>query len=80
MQPVTLKKVIEKYPGGRPQFRKDTGVTEGRLSQLLGGERPSPELAIRIHRITNGELPASKLRPDLWRKPDDVPVDCETAG
>jgi DNA-binding transcriptional regulator YdaS (Cro superfamily) len=35
----------------------------------------SPEDAIGIHRATRGQVPASLLRPDLWRCPDHVPMD-----
>jgi DNA-binding transcriptional regulator YdaS (Cro superfamily) len=74
MQEHPLKSALKDYPGGRPQFCKDATISEGRLSQILGGERPSPELAMTIHRLTNGTVPASELRPDLWRSPNDVPV------
>jgi DNA-binding transcriptional regulator YdaS (Cro superfamily) len=35
----------------------------------------SPEDAIGIHRATGGQVPASLLRPDLWRRPEHVPAD-----
>lgn len=70
-----LKQFVEQYPGGRPQFCKDATISEGRLSQIIGGERPSPKLAKTIHRISNGQVPASALRPDLWREPEDVPLE-----
>jgi len=39
----------------------------------------SAEDAIGIHRVTGGKVPASALRPDLWRRPKDVPVEeCAT--
>ena len=69
-----LKTFLEGYPGGRPQFCKDATISEGRLSQIIGGERPSPKLAKAIHRLSQGRVPASALRPDLWREPDDVPL------
>lgn len=72
---VDLETFVKGYPGGRPQFCKDATISEGRLSQIIGGERPSPKLAKVIHRISNGRVPASALRPDLWREPDDVPLE-----
>lgn len=69
-----LEKALDIYPGGRRQFCDDAAITGGRLSQILSGERPSPELAIAIHRLTAGAVPASTTRPDLWRRPEDVPV------
>jgi len=55
-------------------FARGIGCSEGRLSQILGGERASQKLAIRVHQFTNGEVPGSLLRPDIWRRPEDVPV------
>lgn len=78
MQHVAFKDVVMSYPGGRARFCKDAGISEGRLSQILGGDRPSPELAIRIHSMTKGAIPGSTTRPDLWREPQDVPVDLPT--
>lgn len=74
-----LVEFLEGYPGGRPAFAKDAGITEGRLSQIIAGARPSPELAITLHRLSKGKVPGSKLRPDLWRRPRDVPVEREMA-
>jgi DNA-binding transcriptional regulator YdaS (Cro superfamily) len=56
----------------------------GRTQQLVSflctrATEISPEDAIGIHRATGGRVPASLLRPDLWRRPKHVPVD-EPAG
>jgi DNA-binding transcriptional regulator YdaS (Cro superfamily) len=52
------------------------GVTQQTVSKLSRGEIPvSPEQAIAIHRATRGAVPGSALRPDLWRRPEHVPVD-----
>lgn len=74
-----LEIFVKDYPGGRPQFCKDATISEGRLSQIIGGEQPSPKLAKAIHRISGGRVPGSVLRPDLWRAPDDVPLEVEAA-
>jgi hypothetical protein len=75
MRLVILEDAVKVYPGGRRAFCKAAGITGGRLSQIIGGEKPSPELAIRFHRLTAGAVPASSTRPDLWRAPEDVPVE-----
>jgi len=51
--------------------------SEGRLSQILsgGGGRLSPGLAVNIHKVTSGRVPGSAWRPDLWRRPADVPLE-----
>lgn len=78
-----LEPILADYPGGRPAFCKKVDVSEGRLSQILNGERASPRLAMAIHWETGGAVPASVLRPDLWRSPEDVPpapTQAETAA
>jgi DNA-binding transcriptional regulator YdaS (Cro superfamily) len=69
-----LETILRDYPGGRRKFAQDAKISEGRLSQLIGGEQPSPELAITIHRLSKGAVPGSLTRPDLWRRAQDVPV------
>jgi DNA-binding transcriptional regulator YdaS (Cro superfamily) len=34
----------------------------------------SPEMALAVHRFSGGAVPASALRPDLWARPQDVPL------
>lgn len=42
------------------EFAEAIGVSPTYLSQILGGwRRPSLELAVKIERITNGEVPCS---------------------
>lgn len=57
-------------------FAGDVDCSEGRLSQILAddGSQVSPKLAINIHRKTRGRVPGSMWRPDLWARPEDVPV------
>jgi hypothetical protein len=75
-----LATYLKTYPGGRTRFCKKVRITEGRLSQIIGGEKASPELAKAIHKESNGVVPGSLLRPDLWRSPQDVPIEKKTAA
>lgn len=67
----------------RARFPTDVSFAEcvkcsgARLSQLLKGcgGPPRPELAIAIHRESLGAVPGNLWRPDLWRRPQDVPLD-----
>ena len=34
----------------------------------------SPGMALAVHRFTAAAVPASALRPDLWARPQDVPI------
>jgi 3,4-dihydroxy 2-butanone 4-phosphate synthase / GTP cyclohydrolase II len=44
---------------------RQLGITQGRVSQILGGEAPSLELALRISAITGG-----KVRPETFKDTD----------
>jgi DNA-binding transcriptional regulator YdaS (Cro superfamily) len=48
------------------------GVTQGRVSQWLGGETIPPERCIAIQTATGGALTCEQLRPDLeWHQLPD---------
>jgi hypothetical protein len=60
-------------------FAEAIGCSGARLSQILHGAPGlvRPQLAIAIHRETGGAVPGNLWRPDLWRKPADVPVEVD---
>lgn len=71
-----LAREIAKFPGGRNAFCLAVDISPGRLSQILNGFDGggiSAELAIKIHHLTHGKVPASLARPDLWQHPTAVP-------
>lgn len=76
----TIEQFVQTYPGGRSRFWKDVGISEGRFSQIVNGDPASPKVAKAIHRISKGKIPASLLRPDLWRRPQDVPLEVTGAA
>jgi hypothetical protein len=49
-------------------------VTQPAISKAKRQGKISARLALAMHRATNGRVPASELRPDLWRSPENVPV------
>lgn len=51
------------------------GVSQALISRAKIDGRLSPRLAIAIHRVTEGVVPGSALRPDLWRSPEHVPLE-----
>lgn len=51
------------------------GVSQALISKAKIDGRLSARLAIAIHRVTQGAVPGSALRPDLWRSPEHVPLD-----
>ena len=76
-QSTLIERAIRSVPGRRQEdLAAAIGVTQQTVSKLSRGEIPvSPQQAIAIHRATAGAVPGSALRPDLWRRPEHVPVD-----
>jgi len=64
--------------GSEVKLAAACGVTQPAISKAKLTGRISPRLALAMHRATRGQVPASELRPDLWRCPQDVPA--ETGG
>ena len=49
-------------------------LSQQRISQLLNGDGEiTAEVAVGIHLATDGAVPASAFRPDLWVNPESVP-------
>ncbi|MBV8751863.1 MAG: helix-turn-helix domain-containing protein [Hyphomicrobiales bacterium] len=57
------------------QLAAACGVSQALISRAKIDGRVSARLAIAIHRATEGAVPGSALRPDLWRSPEHVPLD-----
>jgi hypothetical protein len=57
-------------------FAKACNRSVSWLSKVLAGDIACrSHEAVCIHVITGGEVPASQLRPDIWRRKEDVPVE-----
>lgn len=51
------------------------GKSQQHVSALCTrAEQISAEDAAAVHRATAGQVPGSALRPDLWLKPEHVPI------
>lgn len=62
--------------GSQPKLAARIGRSQQQIWALMNtAEKISAEDAIGIHIATAGEVPASSMRPDLWRRADDVPVE-----
>jgi transcriptional regulator with XRE-family HTH domain len=53
---MTLERYLKDTGKTQTAFASEVGVTIGRINQLLNGERPSLELATRIHNVTDGAV------------------------
>lgn len=74
----TVRELIEeaiRLLGSQAKLAKAAGVKQASIWQAKEAGRASAELALGIHRATDGRVSASKLRPDIWRSPEHVPVD-----
>lgn len=66
--------------GSQPKLAdaiRGTGVecSQSKISWLLvHADNISAEDALAVHRVTDGRVPASALRPDLWTSPDHIPA------
>lgn len=67
-----IKRAIE-IAGSEKKLGVGCGVSQVAINQAKRRDAVSAELALAIHRFTEGAVPAWELRPDLWRSPDDMP-------
>jgi DNA-binding transcriptional regulator YdaS (Cro superfamily) len=51
-----------------------TGYSQVAINKAKRRGSVSPQMALAVHRFTGGAVPASALRPDLWARPQDVPL------
>lgn len=61
--------------GSETKLARATGFAQQVFNRAVGRGRVSAELAIAIQKATGGMVTAAELRPDLWRRAEDVPVE-----
>jgi len=68
METMTLKEYFKTEPmGAVNEMAEYLEITPTWLSLLIHGhKRPSPELAVKIEKATQGLVPRNILRPDLF--------------
>lgn len=71
--PNIIERAIELAGGSEAALARETRLSQPLIHKAKKSGRAGPKLALAIHYFTNGEIPASLIRPDLWRKPEDVP-------
>lgn len=55
------------------EFAALVGVTQGRVSHWLGGEKVPAERCVVIERVTGGRVTRNDLRPDIFgERPDQL--------
>ena len=63
--------------GSEKKLAVAVGIAQQVLNRAVKRGRVSPELAKAIQRATGGAVTANELRPDLWRRAEDVPVESQ---
>jgi DNA-binding transcriptional regulator YdaS (Cro superfamily) len=63
--------------GSETKLAMAVGIAQQVLNRAVRRGRVSPELAKAIQRATGGAVTANELRPDLWRRAEDVPVESQ---
>lgn len=62
------------FAGSEAKLGYGIGVSQVAINKAKKRGSVSAEMALAIHRFTDGKVPASDLRPDLWTNPQDVPI------
>jgi len=60
--------------GSESRLAAATGYSQVAINKAKRRGSVSPQMALAVHRFTAGAVPASALRPDLWARPQDVPM------
>jgi DNA-binding transcriptional regulator YdaS (Cro superfamily) len=60
--------------GSQCKLAAATGYSQVAINKAKRRGSVSAEMALAVHRFTGGAVPASALRPDLWARPQDVPI------
>lgn len=73
---MSTRELIEtaiEHCGSEAKLGEATGYSQHGIWRAKMKGMVSAELALAIHRATQGKVSASTLRPDLWASPNDVP-------
>lgn len=69
-----IERAIEIAGGSEAKLANAVHFSQPAIHKAKKSGRAGPRLALAIHHYTKGAVPASDIRPDLWSKPEDVPV------
>ena len=75
-----IERAIEIAGGSEAKLADAINFTQPAINKAKKSGRAGPRLALAIHHFTKGVVPASEMRPDLWRNPEDVPPAPQPAG
>lgn len=68
-----IERAIDLAGGSEAALARETRLSQPLIHRAKKSGRAGPKLALAIHHFSKGSIPASEIRPDLWRRPEDVP-------
>lgn len=68
-----IEQAIE-IAGSEAKLGEGIGCSQVAINKAKRRGSVTAEMALKIHRFTDGRVSASALRPDLWQHPEDVPM------
>lgn len=69
-----IQRAIVLAGGSEAKLADAIGFTQPAVHKAKKSGRAGPRMALAIHWFSNGEISASEIRPDLWRRAEDVPT------
>ena len=60
--------------GSESKLAAAIGYSQVAINKARRRGAVSSRKALAVHRFTQGAVPASAMRPDLWARPQDVPI------
>src|ERR1700681_4621870 len=74
MDPTAAFERAIRIAGSQCKLAAATGYSQVAINKAKRRGSVSPQMALAVHRFTGGAGPASALPPDLWARPQDVPL------
>jgi DNA-binding transcriptional regulator YdaS (Cro superfamily) len=74
MDPAAAFERAIRIAGSQCKLAAAIGCSQVAIAKAKRRGSVSPAMALAVHRFTDGAVAASALRPDLWARPQDVPV------
>jgi len=69
-----LREATDLFKGNESALASACGRSQNAIWQAKQRGSVTPELAIDIHRATDGKVPGNKFCPHIWTAPEHVPA------
>jgi DNA-binding transcriptional regulator YdaS (Cro superfamily) len=73
--PIRALNLAVEFFGSENKLALAIGITQQNINRAVRRGRVSPQVAMAIQKATGGYVTANELRPDIWRKARDVPIE-----